>query len=220
MNNKQKLIILGTILIIAYIMYTTGSNRSNVPSVMWLHRDGDMSPVQRLPELIKEFGQPDFIDPKPNGKAIWLKKTLKNTNGFLERVELRDELIEHDCPEPHYDFLYFYYKLNVPENRVTDLLSISSSVHYDETHKLVRSRCHFSGANYATLNIAMKLVKGELTGYEAKTQYARHVYSTVRGDDLYDPLAEQRYKYELKLYYEDHKTDCFPSEINPDNCRA
>jgi len=204
---------------VLYELFEGVKEKFHAENVDWFGK-GDMSPANRLREVVQEFGVPDSIDSKKGGVAVWGRKTMFEKTGFLERVELRDEMIPHNSPEPHFDFLYAYYHLDVPRHLVDAVTGISESVAYDPEMKLVRARCHFMGANYATLTLAMKIIKGELTGYEAKNAYSNYIFATVEDHPRYNPHAVDRYKMELKQYYEQHKVDCFPVEKDPDRCRA
>lgn len=208
-------------LVYLYRKNTKHSLEDNISNnLRWVYRKGEMSPVRRLPDLINEFGKPDSLISSPAGKAIWGRRTMYATSGFLERLELRDEMIPHDSPAPHFDFLYAWFRIDLPSHLVCALEDISTSISYDPLTKLVQTRCHFMGANYATLTLAKKLANGEMTAQEAKCNYANYIFATVKDHELYDPLAEERYKNELQQYYNDHKVDCFALESNPDKCRA
>lgn len=204
---------------VLYYIFKEKHEHYTAKSVNW-YSDGEMSPTNRLQELIQEFGPPDSINPNKGGMAEWNRKTIYSKTGFLKRIVIRDEMIPHNHPAPHFDFLYAYYHLHVPEHLIDAVNGISESIAYDSHKQEVRARCHFMGANYATLVLAMKIVKGELTGYEAKNAYAKYIFKTVKDHPMYDPIAENKYKYELKQYHNQHKIDCLPNEKNPNHCRA
>ena len=111
-------------------------------------------------------------------------------------------MIPHNHPAPHFDFLYAWYRLRVPSQLIHDINDLSESVQYDPKTQLVRVRCHFMGANYATLVLAKRIVNGELTGYDARMKYPEFIFATVMEHPLYNPHAVENYKKELKEFYE------------------
>lgn len=168
------------------------------------------SNVYLLKELIQEFGSPDQIDSNQGGFAIWERKTVYAKTGFLRKLVL------NDVPN---NPLYSYYHLIVPEHLVDAVNGIPNVVYNTEEQEVI-AKCYSLGANYAGLNLAMKIVKGELTGYEAKNAYAKYVLKTDKDHPRYEPIAVDKYKWELKQYHDHHKVDCLPNEKNPDRCRA
>jgi hypothetical protein len=69
-------------------------------------------PVSYAKYLEKTFGEPDELT---NEQAIW-----HNIDGF-KKVVCKDEYIMHGSPAPHYDFVYSYIDLAVPENLSDEL---------------------------------------------------------------------------------------------------
>lgn len=161
---------------------------------------GEHNPYKRYTDVVKEFGQPDIIDRSSGGVAVWKKSTLTYRGHCWDRVEIHDEQIPHDDPAPHVDFLYTWCKIDVPEDKISSILSISDSVTYDPLKKLVRARCHFHGANVATLLLVKRVVTGEMSIKEARNKYGDFIFSTVESSPKYDPEAYNSYVAELCDY--------------------
>lgn len=214
---QNKALILSSIIFIIFYLYRKNffkkfnnsnnpNNSSNLNSLLWINtphpsgKYGSFNPAERYPDLIKKFGEPDLIDKNPGGVAIWKRSTLRERGHCWERVEIHDEQIPHTKPAPHTDFLYTWYRLDVPDDKVTDVLSLSESVTYDPLKRVVRARCHFTGANNATLVLAKKIATGEITLQQAKTSYGPYIMATAPTSATYDPKAEESYVKELCDY--------------------
>ena len=101
--------------------------------------------------LEETFGAPDEFT---NEQTVW-----HNIDGF-KRVVCRDEYILHCCPAPHYDFVYSYVDLEVPENLSDELANCSGSILIDHLKNEVGARCGSLTANATTLNFVMDVVAG------------------------------------------------------------
>jgi hypothetical protein len=156
--------------------------------VMWKNK----GPKKRLRDIINEFGEPDFICKRPGGFARWTEKTLTLRGFPLYEIWMFDEEIVHSYPEPHKDFLYMGYRIDIPEDKLQMVLGISKSVWYDRLKGVLWARCHFSGATIATLNEAIKIIEGTSTG--SSEEYAMSIFKTVKKmKDKYDPHAYDEY---------------------------
>ena len=85
------------------------------------------------------------------------KKVFNRRNIFHEHL-LRDETVRHNCPKRHLDFFYSYIKINIPPNKLAEVLSLSGSVGYDPLKKLFYARCASLAANIATLKVALDIL--------------------------------------------------------------
>ena len=138
---------------------------------------GDFSPAERYPDVAAEFGNPSVLVPWPGGFAVWNHDRLSQSpTGYMyDRVEIHDEQIPHGN---HTDFLYAWMRIPVPQDKVNAVRDLSDSVTYDPLKKLVRARCHFMGANVATLVLAKRIATGEMTADVAKKAYGATVSET------------------------------------------
>jgi hypothetical protein len=175
----------------------TGS-RPGLPPVDWIStphssgKYGDTSPGKRLLDLYEELGPPSILDPRSGGLAIWYKRDLDHspTGKCFEEIMIRDEQIPHGNPANHTDFLYTQYKLCVPEDLVEDIRSLSTSVVYDPLKCWIRARCHFLGANVATLFLAKKIATREISGKAARSEYGNQIKKAASNPEAYENMLE------------------------------
>jgi len=101
--------------------------------------------------LEKTFGEPDEATDE---QTVW-----HGIDGF-KRVVVRDEYILHGSPAPHYDFVYSYIDLEVPEELSDELAKCSGSILIDHLKNEVGARCGSLTANAVTLNFVLDVVAG------------------------------------------------------------
>ena len=180
---------------------------------------GPFNPHTALNDLVPWYGEPDLFDPKSGGMAVWLPRSLsgkgrksrmkmKSAMSILQRIEIRDEQLRHTKPGPHVDYLYFEVKMTIPRKTYTKLHLISDSISYDplEDAMIVTVRCHFQGANWATLTIIIDVLEGNLqlddptieATYASQKVYKERIMATAhwtKDDDgtIYDPKRMDQY---------------------------
>jgi hypothetical protein len=110
-------------------------------------------PVEYSQYLEKTFGEPEQFT---NEQTVW-----QNIDGF-KRVVVRDEYILHGSPAPHYDFVYCYVDLEVPEDLSDELANCSGSILIDHLKNEVGARCGSLTANATTLNFVMDVITGRV----------------------------------------------------------
>lgn len=132
-------------------------------------------PKERYIDIVKEFGEPDWIVNKPGGEAVWLNRA------FYTRIVLRDESVQHLVPKPHYDFLYGTIGgIALPREGIDEIFQISESLSYDALKKELTARCHAMGPVVATLLVAVDTaLDDDLTLAEAKQAYPKMVADTA-----------------------------------------
>ncbi len=116
--------------------------------------------------LEKTFGQPDEATDE---QTVW-----HGIDGF-KRVVVRDEYILHGSPAPHYDFVYSYIDLEVPEELSDELAKCSGSILIDHLKNEVGARCGSLTANAVTLNFVMDVVHGRTK--PEKEEYEKRILS-------------------------------------------
>lgn len=168
------LVILVCVLVLVTLARRGRPDWISVPHPSGQH--GTSSPGGRFADVVEEFGKPSVVDPAAGGVAIWDRETLAKTpTGWqYPRVEIRDEQVPHG---DHADFLYTWMKIPVPEHLVGAVRALSDSVTYDPLKQEARARCHFMGANAATLALAKRIATNEMDPAAAKAAYT----STVQG---------------------------------------
>ena len=113
----------------------------------WDHKES----VSYSQYLESHLGAPDEFT---NEQAVW-----HNKDGF-KRIVCRDEYILHTSPAPHYDFVYSYVDLEVPESLSDELANCSGSILIDHLKNEVGARCGSLTANATTINFVMDVVAG------------------------------------------------------------
>ena len=184
----------------------------NKPLVIkWTSSGHGLSPKERYKDIVKEFGQPDVINPDKGGGAIWFTKSLQEKLFPYERIQILDEAIPHNKPSPHVDFLYTWFKLPILhktkdefERKLHDILNLSKSVSYDPLTQLIQVRCHFMGANRATLVLAILISTGHLSlrKIESNNLYSKFIMKTVSTHPSYDSNAEDIYEDQIRKFVE------------------
>ena len=157
----------------------------------WLYNRNNINnfvnelPKERYPDLVKEFGEPDNTE---KGTIYWYNK-----KGLYNRVVLKDEAIQHCSPTKHYDFLYSTIPVYLPLSTVCQVLSISKSIYYDQLKRELTVRCHFTGANIATIYLALKVATGQLTvdNIKALDSYKQTIMATMDNSAFRDKLESE-----------------------------
>lgn len=168
-------------------------------------KHGDYNPKDRYKDVVNEFGEPDYVQSKRGGMAIWSDSTLKSRGHCWDQVLMLDEQIPHEKPGPHVDFLYSWYSLYVPDDKVNDVRDISESITYDPLKRQVRGRCHFMGANAATVLLAKRVATGEMSIKDAKDNYGPYIMKTIKAHKTYDSNAYKSYIKELCDYHKEQE---------------
>ncbi len=163
-------------------------------------RHGDSNPADKLKILMKEFGEPDYIDKEKNGFAVWDKKTLEGKNKVWERIEIHDEQIPNGQPYGRVDFLYTWFKLNVPEDKISDIRSLSDSITYDPLKNLIRVRSDCMGTNKSIIYLATLIVKDKTNVKEAKKFFGKIIDATNPKCKNYDKEIDEKLEEELEEY--------------------
>jgi len=126
----------------------------------WTHSE----PVEYAKHLEKTLGKPDEMT---DSQLCWFAK-----DGF-KRIVIKDEYILHGSPAPHYDFIYCYIDLKVPEKFGNVLAESSGSIMVDYLKGEVGARCGSITANATTLNYVLDVVAGRVT--PSKKEYEKRI---------------------------------------------
>jgi hypothetical protein len=137
------------------------------------------SPADRMQDIVDEFGTPNIFFNEPGGFAIWQKPD------YFEKIMLKDESIAHSKPKPHCDFLYTTINVYIPEEKICQVMMISESIMYDRLKRELTTRCHFMGANIATLFLAMQFANDELTFDEVMKLFGTTISKITRSEKFY-----------------------------------
>lgn len=124
----------------------------------WINRTA----AEYVSVVALRFGYPSAIDPTPKGLAIW--KSIKLSNSCIDRIEVRDEAIAHAQPIRHFDFVYVF--VNLPQSlvpRISAVLSLSTSLGYDQVKRQLWARCNTVEGAIATLALASHIGNGSVS---------------------------------------------------------
>ena len=148
-------------------------------------------PAEYSKHLEKTFGAPDEATDE---QVVW-----HNKDGF-KRIVSRDEYILHGSPAPHYDFIYCYIDLEVPEDMSDELAKCSGSILIDHLKNEVGARCGSLTANAVTLNFVLDAVAGRVE--PIKEEYEKRILD-MRA------MFEKGERYEND-WWEDQSSDADP----------
>lgn len=132
---------------------------------------GTYNPTDTFYYLKDAFGEPRIMDSKENGMALWDKESLGN-DFVLEKIMIVDEYLLNEQPFTHYEFLYGYYVMVIPENKICDVLSLSNSISYDVLKNTICVRSYCLDAIYAILVLASKIANDGINISDAKKNYS------------------------------------------------
>lgn len=160
--------------------------------------------IDRINRLTKKFQKkPDIYVKKPGGIAIW-----KNPDFFYEII-VKDESILHEEPEKHCDFLYGGILIEIPDDKLPKILSLSKSIYYDKLKKVLYSRCHFLGAVIATLMLSIQILHNPKQVSKIKKNYNGMIEKSMNKDgfnEIYNNLESE--VSQNKNTFENPKTNC------------
>ena len=125
-------------------------------------------PAETIRKLTRNYGPPQS---KTDEGAVWL-----NIAG-MDRVEVRDEVIPHDFPAPHKDWLYSTKKIKVNPDHADDYANVTGSIHIDILKGEVTARCQTLDKNADTLGFVERGEAGEAP--ITKEEYSRVILGDV-----------------------------------------
>jgi hypothetical protein len=157
-------------------------------------------PARRYNDLVREFGEPTVLADEPNGFAIW------KSPDYFQEVILRDESIKHAHPKPHCDFLYATIRVHIPDDLISQVMSITPTLSYDKLKQELTSRCSFMGANVVALHLALKVLDNASLLHNIKLDYPKMIMEVgndwnykIVYDQLKDEVRNNQMKYSLKF---------------------
>jgi len=133
---------------------------------------GKWNPHTVLLRMVKKYGCPHIYDRRGGdyGFARWVylnKQPLTMENKveslIIDKIVLQNQQILHKEPTPHLDFLRFYFKLVISKSEYISIMEISKSIGNDRLTVNggdgIWVRCHFEGANWATIYNVIKYLR-------------------------------------------------------------
>jgi len=122
--------------------------------------------------LIEHYGLPNEATPT---KLFWYH------NGPWKRTELTSDVVLHDFPSPHSDFLTQFIDYRVPVEMFSALGEYDGSCLVDRTAGEAAARCDSEAANLLTLNLMHEIITGKRTVADARETYAQSLVGYTMG---------------------------------------
>lgn len=121
--------------------------------------------------LFREHGVVRDPDYDNNLKFLGSKDHIKSTKYYSELM-IKDEEIPHLVPAPHIDCWYAKMYMDIPVDKINDVLNLTESVSYDTMKKEISARCHIMAANLVTLYLAKQIAVGDKNLAHAQQEYS------------------------------------------------
>ncbi len=131
-------------------------------------------------QMLEQYGPPNEATPT---KLFWYH------NGPWKRTLLTSDVVIHNFPSPHSDYLTQYIDYRVPADKFDDLARFDGSCIVDRTAGEVAARCDSEAANTLTLNLMHDIVSGRTSVEEARKTYAENLAGYTMGRSA--PYAER-----------------------------
>jgi hypothetical protein len=147
--------------------------------------DWPAAPKLAARKMIEQYGPPNEATPT---KLFWYR------NEPWKRTIVTRDVLTHDFPAPHSDYVMEYIDYAVPVDKVSDIARFDGSCLVDRTAGEVAARCDSEAANTITLNLMHEIATGTMTVDEAREAFAQNMAAYAGGQDA--PCDEQ-FRFEL-----------------------
>ena len=131
-----------------------------------------LSSQSAINSLYAKYGLPTSITAD---MVLW-----NTTPPFKKSVVLKEQIIQK-FPFLHWDVLQQTIDYKVPVNKISELAKFNGSLIVDRTKGELSSRSEKEEMNYLALNLADKIIKGEMTAEEARREYTKNAEEFVMG---------------------------------------
>jgi hypothetical protein len=125
-----------------------------------------------IKSLTEKYGLPAAVT---DDMVVW-----NNTEPFKRSIVYREE-VNQMFPMQHSDVLQQTVDYRVPLDRVDDLSRFDGSIMVDRTKGELSTRNDRQEMNILSLNLADKIIKGEMTVEEARREYSKDAESFAAG---------------------------------------
>ena len=113
-------------------------------------------------QMISKYGLPSIASSE---MLIWY-----NTGPFAQTV-VYQQAVPHSFPIPHEDVIQQTIRYRVPRDKIDDLSELDGSLVVDRVKGELSARNDKEEMNYLALNLADKIVRGEISVEEARVEY-------------------------------------------------
>ena len=138
------------------------------------------APQKGARHMLEQYGAPNEATPT---KLFWYNK------GPWKRILVTSDVLTHDFPAPHSDYLTQWIDYKVPMELVSAITRYDGSCLVDRTAGEAAARCDSEAANMITLNLMHEIVIGKRTVEEARKVYAENMAGYTMGRSA--PYAER-----------------------------
>ncbi|MBM3946909.1 MAG: hypothetical protein FJ315_05870 [SAR202 cluster bacterium] len=131
-------------------------------------------------QMLAKYGPPNEVTPT---KLFWYR------NGPWKRTVLTNDIVTHNWPTPHSDFLTQVIDYRVPPDTVHLIAMFDGSIIVDRTRGEVAARCDSEAANVLGMNMMHEIVTGKRTFEDARETSAQNTVAYNLGRSA--PYAER-----------------------------
>jgi hypothetical protein len=138
------------------------------------------APKKGAQQMLSQYGPPNEATPT---KLFWYQK------GPWKRILVTSDVITHNFPAPHSDYLTQWIDYPVPVEKFDEIGRFDGSCLVDRTAGEAGARCDSEAANMITLNLMHEIVIGARALDEARKVYAENMAAYTMGRPA--PYAER-----------------------------
>lgn len=125
-----------------------------------------------ISSLTAKYGLPTSMTEE---MVVW-----SNTTPFKRSIVFKEE-VTHQFPVQHSDILLQTVDYRVPQDKVAQLSKFDGSLIVDRTKGELSARNEKEELNILALNLADKIVRGELSAEQARREYSKNVDAFAAG---------------------------------------
>ncbi len=138
------------------------------------------APETAARQMLEQYGPPNEATPT---KLFWYR------NGPWKRTVVTRDVVIHNFPTSHSDFITNVIDYAVPPGKFDELAAFDGSCLVDRTAGEVAARCDTEAANILTLNLMHEIVTGKTTVAAARQTFAEATAAFALGRPA--PYAER-----------------------------
>ncbi len=151
----------------------------DLATVEQLISDWPAAPKKGAQQMLERYGPPNEATPT---KLFWYR------NGPWKRTIVTRDVVTHNFPAPHSDYLTQVIDYRVPPEKFDEIGRFDGSCLVDRTSGEAAARCDSEAANTITLNLMHDIVTGKATVDQARTTFGEAMVAYTLGRSA--PYAE------------------------------
>ena len=152
---------------------------TDLSTVETLIEDWPDAPQRGARQMLEQYGPPNEATPT---KLFWYNA------GPWKRIIVTSDVVTHNFPAPHSDFLTQVVDYQVPPEKFEEIARFDGSCLLDRTAGEAGARCDSEAANTLTLNLMHDIVSGKTTVDEARKSFGEMMIAYTLGRSA--PYAE------------------------------